>query len=108
MGLEHGQAHVFERSEAALAGLLTAPRSAHRAAAALRGKLVVDATNYWWEVDGLCDDLTDPRTSSSEIVPAFLSDSRVVKAFNHKGVTTISRMRRDRPRCRDARHRDRG
>jgi predicted dinucleotide-binding enzyme len=54
-------------------------------AAELRGKIVIDATNYWWEIDGIRDDLADLRTSSSELVQAHLAASHVVKAFNHMG-----------------------
>jgi len=49
----------------------------------LSGKLVIDAMNYWWEVDGDRNDFITEGLPSSSAVQAFLHDSRVVKALNH-------------------------
>ena len=51
----------------------------------LAGKLVIDAMNYWWEIDGPLEDVIPQGQTSSETVQSFLSASRVIKALNHMG-----------------------
>lgn len=48
-------------------------------------KLVIDAMNYWWEVDGPRTDILPDTQSSSEAVQAHLAGSRVIKALSHMG-----------------------
>lgn len=50
----------------------------------LSDKLVIDAMNYWWEVDGEQLDLSG-HVSSSELIQSYLPSSRIVKAFSHIG-----------------------
>ncbi|MFZ2544953.1 MAG: NAD(P)-binding domain-containing protein [Candidatus Saccharimonadales bacterium] len=67
--------------------ILALPLSKYRSIPAekLSGKLVVDAMNYWWEVDGKDEEFANSKISSSEIIQNFLPKSRVIKALSHMG-----------------------
>ncbi|GAA3668831.1 NADPH-dependent F420 reductase [Microbacterium marinilacus] len=55
----------------------------------LRGKVVLDTNNYYWERDGHVAELDQKQTTTSEMLQRRLPGSRVVKAFNHIMSTQI-------------------
>jgi len=61
---------------------------------ALSERLVVDATNYWWETDGHHAELADPTTSTSETVAKWLPGANIVKALNHASVWELENLSR--------------
>lgn len=67
--------------------LLAIPLSRYKNmdAALLQHKLVIDATNYWWETDGIREEVLEPDSTSSEQVQAYFNDVTLVKTFNHMG-----------------------
>lgn len=80
-----GSAGPFEGVYRADAVVLAIPLSQLRSVPAerLAGALVIDAMNYWWELDGRLPEFEDPLTSSSELVQRHMADARVTKTFNH-------------------------
>jgi predicted dinucleotide-binding enzyme len=59
-------------------------------------KILVDAMNYWEEVDGVDDELATAPTGTSIVVQQRFSSSRVVKSLNHLGYFTFEQGRRPR------------
>lgn len=57
-------------------------------------KLVIDAMNYWPQVNGVQEMFEDQRYSSSEIVQRRLARSTVVKTLNHIGYHEMEDDRR--------------
>lgn len=70
--------------------VLALPLSKYRSldAAALAGKVVVDAMNYWAPTDGTLPEF-EGAPSSSEVIAVRLAGARLVRGFNHMGYHQI-------------------
>jgi predicted dinucleotide-binding enzyme len=60
------------------------------------GKILVDAMNYWEEIDGIDDDLATAPMGTSVVVQQHFSLARVVKSLNHLGYFKFEQGRRPR------------
>jgi|SRR5690554_1497275 len=76
--------HVVETADILILAL---PLHAQRELPADRlvGKIVVDATNHWLDVDGPREDWVPSAATTSEFLQRLLPEARVIKAFNHVG-----------------------
>ncbi|MDX6216538.1 MAG: 8-hydroxy-5-deazaflavin:NADPH oxidoreductase [Frankiales bacterium] len=70
-------------------------------AAALKGKVVIDATNYWAPRDGHVAGIDSGETTSSEMIAERLPGARIVKAFNSIKAADI--IQQAKPSGRDGR-----
>jgi hypothetical protein len=60
------------------------------------GKILVDAMNYWEQIDGVDEELATAPTGTSVIVQQHFSSAQVVKSLNHLGYFMFSERRRPR------------
>ena len=60
------------------------------------GKILVDAMNYWEEIDGIDEDLAAAPMGTSVVVQQHFPFARVVKGLNHLGYFKFDQGRRPR------------
>jgi predicted dinucleotide-binding enzyme len=60
------------------------------------GKILVDAMNYWEDIDGLDEELTTTPMGTSVVVQEHFPLARVVKSLNHLGYFKFDQARRPR------------
>jgi predicted dinucleotide-binding enzyme len=60
------------------------------------GKILVDAMNYWEEIDGIDEDLANAPMGTSVVVQQEFLSARVVKSLNHLGYFKFDQARRPR------------
>jgi predicted dinucleotide-binding enzyme len=58
------------------------------------GKILVDAMNYWDEIDGVDKQLATAPAGTSMLVQEWFSSARVVKGLNHLGYFKFDKSRR--------------
>jgi 8-hydroxy-5-deazaflavin:NADPH oxidoreductase len=60
------------------------------------GEILVDAMNYWAEIDGTDEELATAPWGTSVVVQEWFSSSRVVKSLNHLGYFKFGQAQRTR------------
>jgi predicted dinucleotide-binding enzyme len=60
------------------------------------GKILVDAMNYWDEIDGVDEQLETAPAGTSVLVQEWFTSAKVVKSLNHLGYFKFEKSRRPR------------
>jgi predicted dinucleotide-binding enzyme len=61
------------------------------------GKILVDAMNYWEEIDGRDEQFESVGPGTSALVQEWFSSARVVKSLNHLGYFKFEKSRLPSP-----------
>jgi predicted dinucleotide-binding enzyme len=60
------------------------------------GKILIDAMNYWDEIDGVDEQFETAPAGTSVLVQEWFSSARVIKSLNHLGYFKFEKSRRPR------------